>query len=148
MRKVLLVLLLGAGLCAQASDALRLFGQDGSVSEFVFDEQPELSFAGSKLKIASASKTVCFELDDISHISFAVTSGLADTPSPGISFAATAQGVEFTNLPQGAEVEVIDLQGRRVLKAEANGSYLLRRADIGQGTHIVKIQNFVTKIAF
>ncbi len=99
----------------------------------------------------SDAEPVVFELDDVASIDFpGDASGVdaADGASAGVTVAVSGSLVTFGNIPDGSAVEVYNASGAAVLTAKASGSFTLDRAEFPGGVYIVKINKFVTKVAF
>lgn len=136
-----------AGYTAQAAHVLRVNHTSGDVVHFVLDDQPQISFTGSKLKIVSTvnPQGTHFELDDIESLDF--TEALAaEAPDAGLKVTTDREGVTITNVPEGATVVVCNLTGHTInVPVTADGTLRLLRADLQKGVYIIKINDFTLK---
>ena len=149
MKKILLlILLLGATIAAGAAECLRIKPLTGEAVTFLFEDQPEVSFAGSKLQVKTASASpVSFEMDDIESIDFNQTTGASLADAAGISLRADALGFHLAGAPDGASAMVFDIAGHLLRSAECPaGEFHLLRSDFGRGVFIVKIEGFTAKV--
>ncbi len=155
MRKqfLLFALLVAAVFSAGAAEvALRVTGIDGGESVFLLDRQPEVAFLAGKLQVTTADEQpVVFELDDVASIDFPGAQsgvGSTDAPAAGITVAVSGSAVTFGNIPAGSMVEVFSASGAAVKALRASGNLTLDRSELPSGVYIVRINNFVTKVAF
>ncbi len=94
---------------------------------------------------------VVFELDDVASIDFPGAQsgvGSTDAPAAGITVAVSGSAVTFGNIPAGSMVEVFSASGAAVKALRASGNLTLDRSELPSGVYIVRINNFVTKVAF
>lgn len=117
---------------------------------FLFESQPEVSFAGDKLMVKSndSSEPVQFEIDNVASIKFTKTSGIDDIASAaGITVSNTFDSIIFGNLPDDSQVIVYSLDGRAIVNLRASGEYIFSKNSVNHGIYIVKINSFTTKIS-
>lgn len=154
MRKLLLTTaLLIAGISAQAAEGITVYPALGEPVNFLFENEPEISFLADKLVVRTAqSKTpVEFEIDNISEITLGELSGIdaeAAAELKGITATAEAGAVTFSNIPKGTAVTVYTLDGRKALTVmTTDGTCRIDRSKPGTGIYIVRIGAFSTKVA-
>lgn len=151
MKRFFLSLSLMLTVCAVfASSALIVTPVSGEAVRFVFEQEPEVSFVGSKLHVKTneAGRTAEFEMDDIESLSFDTASGAAAAEAPGSGIVCTHRGesVVFSNIPEGTAAAVYTPDGKVVMTAVAGGELTLDRSSLGAGLYIVRIGAFAAKV--
>lgn len=141
-------------LCAASAFAaepshLRVTTTAGEPVLFSFDDSPEVSFAGTRLHVATASQALptAFEMEDIESIDFAaVSSAEAAADLSGIHVRYADDALTFTGLPEGCTAEVYDLSGRCLIRATpGNDTWTLSRAALTRGTYIIRVATLTIK---
>lgn len=136
---------------AFAAGGLRVTPVSGEPVVFLFDDRPEVSFIAGKLQVKTAMNNtpVVFELDDIDSIDFSGETSISDIEaSAEIAVTIDSRGVHFLNVPAGATASVFTLNGITVISTTVGAStFDIDRSQLAAGVYIVKINNFVTKIA-
>jgi hypothetical protein len=153
MKKLLFALALMIAAVAQSvygASGLRVVPLSGESVIFLFDEQPEMSFDGTTLKITTASEQpISFEMDDVDYVDFVnqsrVTS-VAATES-GIKVSAVPGQITFSGISSTDQVCVYSLDGRVVMQPSVDSQFVINRGDLPAGIYIVRIGRFTTKIA-
>lgn len=148
---IFMATLLLYGIVCYASTGLRVIPRTGEAVIFMFEEQPEVTFLAGKLQIKTTSQVspTGFDLDDIESIDFTTPSKIDNAATDAcIHISADNAGVHFTNVPADATAAIYDMGGACVTTTKVNdGTYHILRSDIATGVYVVKINEFVTKIA-
>ncbi|MDE6278263.1 MAG: T9SS type A sorting domain-containing protein [Muribaculaceae bacterium] len=150
MKRIFLSLSLMLTICAvYASSALIVTPVSGEAVRFVFEQEPEVSFVGSKLHVKTndASNKAEFEIDNVASLSFDNSSDVsAATPGSGIVCSHRGDAVVFSNIPEPTAAAVYTVDGKMVLSGVANETLTLDRSRLGAGLYIVRIGAFTAKV--
>lgn len=116
-----------------------------------FEDQPVVTVAAGKLRIASAApdSPVEIEIDDITEIRFGNASTAVSAPggSDGVACVLQPGAALFRGIAEGMSVSICTVDGRSVpVPAAAGGEMTLSRQQTGPGIYIVRIGSFTTKI--
>ncbi len=163
MKKFLLLViaLLGCFTANAALTALHIHTASHGIITLLLEDEPVLTFNDDRsvtieVKADADQDPIRLDFEDIDSCEYGdeydYTPNAVDEIAPEETQAVTVRidgsGVEFGNLPDGADIEVYNLGGVRVLNASTHdNTYYLDRSALSHGVYIVRIGAFVTKLS-
>jgi hypothetical protein len=155
MKKILLLILLAMPFVtsmtqAATQNALVVQTKSGSATTFFLKDEPQVSFEGTNLKVASAQGNAYFPLADVLRFTYRQVdpTGIDEQvmPETGVSFDGGV--LVISQLKAGATVSVYTHDGKLVrhLAPQRYGTYRLNLSELSSGLYVVKADNATYKI--
>jgi len=149
---LLLLILLGSTSAAAADKVNALIVQlkNGTQTKFILNEKPQISFAGTNLKVVSEKSETSFPMADVLRFTYDKedVNGIneqVEDPA-GISFEDGMLIV--SQIKKGADVCIYTTDGKlqKKLTAQRTGTYRLSLSLLSKGVYLIKADNVTYKI--